>query len=125
MTELMPCPFCGSPNVKDGSTGWGKVFHLCRECKAQGPTRTATWADPFPDGAAWNRRAPVWQPIATAPRDDLAEFLVFDGVGVWKAWWLDGTICGFEVDGYELPNDIFPITHWQPLPAPPQEPTNE
>lgn len=60
-----------------------------------------------------------WQTIETAPTKDFAEFLVFDGVGVWKAWVLYGEILGFEVDGEALPTDLFPPSHWMPLPPPP------
>jgi hypothetical protein len=62
-----------------------------------------------------------WQPIATAPTREGSEFLVFDGVGIWKAWCKNGEILGHEVDGCDLPCDGFPITHWMPLPAAPTE----
>jgi hypothetical protein len=64
----------------------------------------------------------TWQPIETAPEEGGSEFLVFDGVGIWKAWLLRGEILGYEVDGDFLPSDCFPPTHWMPLPA---EPTGE
>jgi hypothetical protein len=62
-----------------------------------------------------------WQPIADAPTREGAEFLVFDGVGIWKAWRQDGEISGYEVDGCDLPCDGSPISHWMPLPAAPTE----
>jgi hypothetical protein len=62
-----------------------------------------------------------WQPIADAPTRKGSEFLVFDGVGIWKAWRHKGEILGYEVDGCDLPCDRSPISHWMPLPAAPTE----
>lgn len=61
-----------------------------------------------------------WQPIETAPKGDRDRFMVFDGVGEWIAWRICGDIRGYEVDGFELPSDLYPPTHWMPLPEPPQ-----
>lgn len=57
MDMLKPCPFCGSPNIKDSTDAWGKVYYQCRECKARGPTRTVTLRNPWADDVAWNFRA--------------------------------------------------------------------
>jgi hypothetical protein len=62
-----------------------------------------------------------WQLIETAPTKKGSEFLVFDGVGIWKAWRHKGEILGYEVDGCDLPSDGSPISHWMPLPAAPTE----
>lgn len=65
---------------------------------------------------------PQWQPIETLPAEidpEQSAFLVFDGVGVWKAWRQNGEICGFEVDGEELPQNDWLPTHWMPLPSAP------
>jgi hypothetical protein len=62
-----------------------------------------------------------WQLIETAPTKKGSKFLVFDGVGIWKAWRHKGEISGYEVDGCDLPCDSSPISHWMPLPAAPTE----
>jgi hypothetical protein len=72
------------------------------------------------EAAARMRKGP-WQLAETAPTREGSEFLVFDGVGIWKAWCKNGEISGHEVDGCDLPCDSFPITHWMPLPAAPTE----
>jgi hypothetical protein len=70
---------------------------------------------------AMRMRKGPWQLIETAPTKKGSEFLVFDGVGIWKAWRHKGEILGYEVDGCDLPWDGFPISHWMPLPAAPTE----
>jgi hypothetical protein len=62
-----------------------------------------------------------WQPIKAAPSKEGDEFLVYDGIGVWKAWVLNGKIRGFEVDGCDLPDGYHPPTRWMPLPAAPKD----
>lgn len=63
-----------------------------------------------------------WQPIETAPKGQGEMFLVYDGVGVWKAWNEEyAVICGYEVDGCELPHGDFPPRYWMPLPPAPKE----
>jgi hypothetical protein len=62
-----------------------------------------------------------WQPIETAPKDKYTEFLVYDGVGIWKAWRWDGDISGYEVDGLPLPVYDHPPTHWMPMPVSPKD----
>jgi hypothetical protein len=65
-----------------------------------------------------------WQPIETAPKENGDEFLVYDGIGVWKAWRCDGDILGYEVDGCELPVYLCPPTHWMALLVAPKEASN-
>jgi hypothetical protein len=77
--------------------------------------------DVHPVEAAEREANGGWQPIADAPTKKGSEFLVFDGVGIWKAWRNKGEISGYEVDGYALPCDGSPISHWMPLPAAPTE----
>lgn len=65
MTELKPCPFCGSKDIKfsafDAEDDSIIVCMMCRKCEACGPT-----VEPTPNDGdleykkavrAWNRRA--------------------------------------------------------------------
>ena len=52
MTELKPCPFCGSKKIQD-NYDWGYFWVECKDCKCKGP-------DSFEDYEKalqkWNRR---------------------------------------------------------------------
>ena len=109
------------------------------QCDATGPKRLGPVGqddDKREAIAAWNRRAPVWQPIATAPKD--GSKVMLHGPVAWLEYMFDdaapleeASVLGSFSDGEwrtETANpysDIVRPTHWQPLPAPPQEPTNE
>ena len=55
-----------------------------------------------------------WQPIETAPRGLHKEVLTYRGPGlIAVAAYVDGEWC--VVDGFGIVN----VTHWMPLPAPP------
>lgn len=134
--ELKACPFCGAKPVmlvRGGDERNGYNTNLTFEClcgvsietETQNngglPTETVAAAKRRLR-AAWNTRAPQWQPIESAPKDGTAVLAtsahmtgpngepvawaaVFDQErGRWTATW----------DGEPL-NDA---THWQPLPAP-------
>jgi hypothetical protein len=61
-------------------------------------------------------RLPEWQPIETAPKDDMIEVLTWNGTSVAVATW--AWDWKWQTSG--LP--AFEPTHWMPLPEPP-EPT--
>lgn len=81
ITDLKPCPFCGSDritvwNIRDGQQA------VCKECKSTGtPTfhgkdgREATWAHA---AEAWNRRAPL--PEEAASDDVIGYVLRYGGM---------------------------------------------
>ena len=64
---LLPCPFCGSPDVKlvTFKDEDGDVLHAagCPKCKCNGAPHIAAMDDPRPAAAAaWNKRAPLTAP---------------------------------------------------------------
>ncbi|MEW4985202.1 Lar family restriction alleviation protein [Stenotrophomonas geniculata] len=125
--ELKACPFCGgeagirkwqdedlwSRNIVE----WQKAH--CTECDCEGISSCDGYD---PDTIeAWNTRATQWQPIESAPKD--GDILAWDGydtrVTHWHTrpsgagGWLE------QIDQYEV--IFWQPTHWQPLPAPPEE----
>jgi len=132
--KLLPCPFCGGA-AKAFFDG-GRWFAVCNDLNAArcsvGPVSDAclTEADAT---AAWNRRAPGWQPIVSAPKDGKFVLLGFTkpclyGLGCWIARWnpdmdswvgneLKVTGCWETEDAWFEPGDP---THWCALPEPPQ-----
>ena len=128
MTQLLPCPFCGVDDadyMPDRLMAPGAdppVF--CNGCHASAM-----------DAAAWNRRAPTWQPIETVPRD--GTFFVicrageddFYEVGRYEPqYWstyvpVDGGL--YRKDRQTINewthSNFHRATHWQPLPPPPTE----
>lgn len=86
------------------------------------PDSTCVESDGCPtEGAVLKRfwRQYQWQPIETAPKDG-PEILVVCSTGIDVAHW--NTCCDHE-DGWENTSDeaVGCLTHWMPLPNPPQE----
>jgi hypothetical protein len=97
--ELKECPFCG-----------GSAFMVQEGTHAQCLT-PGCCVGPVSGVDSWNTRAPQWRPIETAPKDG-TRLMLWDsragGYAVTGAW-----VAG-SADDHET------ITHWQPLPAPPE-----
>lgn len=112
MSDLKSCPFCGGTDVSLTDGGYDcPAYHTCNDCGASGPYDIDT-------DIAWNRRAPQWQPIETAPHDGTV-ILLSGKAGL-------NMVCGFwESDGWLMfPNlaniSLDSVYFWQPLPEPPK-----
>jgi hypothetical protein len=72
VADLLPCPFCGSSNLRYEFCG-SQGYIECNECGAQGPCDERA-ADPICSieaaEAAWNRRAALAQSEPTGPTDE-------------------------------------------------------
>lgn len=53
MSDLLPCPFCGSDDIRVRDSGFASWFGHCEQCRAQG-TESLTTDEAE---AAWNRRS--------------------------------------------------------------------
>jgi len=90
MTDLLPCPFCGSSTLRYDFCG-SQGYIQCDECDAPGPCDERA-ADPICDGEAacnaWNRRAALTQPEPQGPTDEELDELwaEIDGGGAIWAW---------------------------------------
>jgi transcription elongation factor Elf1 len=90
MTDLLPCPFCGSNNLRYEFCG-SQGYIECNECGTQGPCDERA-ADPICDldaaCDAWNRRAALAQPEPQGPSDqELDEmFTEVDQGGECQSW---------------------------------------
>lgn len=113
--DHLPCPFCGSCDIKMHSKMKPEPFAECRGCAAHGPIHKLT---------AWNTRADLtgWRDIENVPKDG-TEILVFANGDVTTAWFCDET--GLWPHDEMLSEDGEPCnvglpSHWMPLPTPPE-----
>lgn len=72
MTELKPCPFCGSETVDIARTELGETWGQCANCLACGPVVGAPYEVAWEDAStAWNTRAGGWIKVNDGlPEDD-------------------------------------------------------
>ncbi|MDL2267677.1 Lar family restriction alleviation protein, partial [Desulfovibrio sp. OttesenSCG-928-G15] len=110
--DLMPCPWCapGYPETVERETGY---CVMCAHCCAEGPPKDTREAAI----AAWNRRAPGWKPMDTAPKDGTWILACRSGgkhycqIVHWNEVFEEWSIKGSGVSG---------LAHWMPLPAAPE-----
>lgn len=122
--DLLPCPFCGSDNVRIvKSEALGGMFLAgCSKCNVS----TAFYAKEKYAAAVWNTRASGWIPCSERmPEDD--EEVLFAFIYPWdkktrvtlgrrrtkksgESWWAN-SYCHFS---------DYDVTHWMPLPEAPQ-----
>lgn len=108
---LKACPFCGPKGKLEVNKD---EIVQCRRCGCE-QTR-----------AYWNTRASGWEDIATAPKDGryiLVAGSNFDG-GMAVVCWDDWNWMLDDGKNFEIPvRAKTKLTHWQPLPFPPEGPT--
>ena len=96
MIEPLPCPFCGSTNLRFEFSG-SQGYIECNECGTEGPCDENA-ADPICDMdaayAIWNRRAALSQPVPIAPTD---EELLSAAAGAIDPY----ASCGIAIGEYE------------------------
>ena len=122
MDKLKPCPFCGGDNLYvDGyehgaGTRWRVV---CLSC--MGMVDSGTVQQKHRAIEAWNRRPQCWTPVT----ERLPEVDKYGDVNVLVCM-DDGFIAtATYADDWELWDDSGEVTHWMPLPEPPEEGDND
>jgi hypothetical protein len=78
----------------------------------------------------WERLMSEWLPIETAPKDGTtilawSKYLLEPVTAAWRrnAWmasWEKGAVIEYQGDYGTEYKDASPLTHWQPLPTPPE-----
>lgn len=120
MNELKPCPFCGGEATMQS----GQYAHYvgCENCDAwthiSGTSEKAA--------AAWNRRDDGWARVEDGlPEPNTMVYVWVNGAPSygWRqvekndAWWNTYNYIGSGA------KDTSGVTHWRPLPPPPDEAT--
>jgi hypothetical protein len=129
MTKLLPCPFCGGPADFENTTPESSIAFWSVGCQSVESDciayqLLATFNRKCEAAEAWNRRQPQWMPIETAPRDG-TPFLCIHPDDVFSPQtgidiiWYEPSIKTYTMDG-ETEVPFAGITHWMPLPSPPQ-----
>lgn len=124
--ELKACPFCGSGNID--ARGWASTESAGPACDDCGAGAGGVHSSPEENIRHWNTRASQWQPIESAPKDGTAilacyaphyEKNGFLPIAVrWRAYHPNAR--GNEEWRDHSGAKVRAITHWQPLPAPPE-----
>ena len=124
MSELKPCPFCGGEKgmpqleqLREDSGGGWRI--LCYGCMASVGNRTEkTYAEVI---EVWNTRTSGWVSVEYRLPERFSLVLVAQNTGaVFMSSWQGD--CEWESNNGFLHSDV---THWQPLPDPPEDDCND
>ena len=135
--KIKPCPFCGSENVQLEDLGYPHHVY-CENCAARVTGKGYGEEGEADAIKAWNRRASGWISVDEPPADGFFGKLVINSENeIYKAQTVttittsDGKKryinytykelldCLEDVKVWDV-SDITHITHWQPLPEPPE-----
>src|SRR3954471_6321829 len=131
--KLLLCPFCGG--LAQMETVQVHTFDISRysvgcssdgdDGECMGYQSMTTFARKTDAAKAWNKRAGGWQPIASAPKDGTSvlvsgpSFPAKHGPYISTGMYRDGM--WFEREEMYPREWLNARTHWQPLPAPPED----
>ena len=107
---LLPCPFCGNPDVQlvtfPGADGDALHAVGCPKCGCNGTPHVAAMDDPLPAAvAAWNRRAlltapPGWKLVPVELKEELALRIAKAMQGSEQFGWTWEDCSPIEVEGW-------------------------
>ena len=123
MPELKPCPFCGSTNIK--VTMDGCIYQvMCDDCMVESPARDESKGNAI---AAWNRRDDGWISVKDKMPEVEQTVLCYLKDGTYNVLTLSwsGTWDRVEGSGIRHWYGHDCVTHWHPLPAPPEVPQDD
>ena len=127
MSELKPCPFCGKENTVAGSTermilGW---WYACEDCfeNRKGGVYEDRWNTRPIEDALNARIAELeaerrWIPVSERLPERDGFYLVLENVNQVAGYYHWCKVFGWNTDGGRT--NIQSVTHWMPLPEPPE-----
>lgn len=121
--ELLPCPFCGSKEVEPLFMKWEEEWRvICNSCGAYttfGYAEVSHWnARPIEDTLraelAALKEQMRWIPVSERLPEDDTSVLIFIENETYYAAFAYGVF--WEISDFALEG----VTHWRPLPTPPE-----
>ena len=103
--ELKPCPFCGSEDIEPNHNYGALITSTdCNNCEASTST-----------DEEWNARASQWISVEDRLPEDNSPVIACDSIAK------KSVLASFHHSWWGHPYILIgPVTHWQPLPAPPK-----
>lgn len=76
MTQLKPCPFCGSSNLTRSWQSATQIAVECQRCEAHGPLQKSQTMQGAKENAheTWNNRVSPWRSLKDDPPDPDADW---------------------------------------------------